>query len=692
MLNEEKEINDKSEDSLNRSNFAESLALNIQNYFNRKPVNDCLTIGLMGEWGSGKTSTLNLTKNCLKKSDIKIIEFNPWIYSSYNQLVEQFFNVLIREFSNDDDTLKKYFNEYKLKLNKMDLVKNIAISGISYLNSNVGNFTKRILKLDTEEKNLEKIKANINKQLKKHNVLFIIDDLDRLPKDEIAEMFKLIKIMADFKNIIYLVSFDKNVVSESLKEKYGGERYIEKIINVPLHIPSIDYSELKDCLIGHFKRISKEYDKYFDPNRMNQFLDFKPEDYNKPCGILYFFRNMRDVIRFINILEFNIELIKDEVDLVDFIVLTSLQVFHLNIYDEIKFNEFLLTDYHYTIVIEEIDNKIIKDERKEFENIVNENMNLNHILRRLFPKMNGLYIEFPPLYLKNERACDKNLLICHPNHFKAYFKLNSVIKDMSESEIDFIVNYINSEDTTSLCGEFSRLYDKNRLRLFFENIKNRVYKINKNIFFLEFLLNFETHVGNNIFFDNRDCIMEVCLELIYDINEQERFEILIENYQNSNNVILLYELLDYIKMENNNHNNNGSFLNEDEIEKLQKIIKEKFNEISNDSFMVHNKLNEILYIGSKLDLENKNEMIINDLLLNSLGILILLNSFLPDGENTHHLLRKMETLNSYKDIDEIKELIDENKSIKDEQVVKNFLEGYEQIKISNHQNNIKNKN
>ena len=52
----------------------------------------------------------------------------------------------------------------------------------------------------------------------------------------------------------------------------------------------------------------------------------------------------------------------------------------------------------------------------------------------------------------------------------------------------------------------------------------------------------------------------------------------------------------------------------------------------------------------------------------------------------------METLNSYKDIHEIKELIDENKSIKDEQVVKNFLEGYEQIKISNHQNNIKNKN
>ena len=46
-------------------------------------------------------------------------------------------------------------------------------------------------------------------------------------------MFKLIKIMADFKNIIYLVAFDQNVIAKALKENYG-EKYIEKIINVPV--------------------------------------------------------------------------------------------------------------------------------------------------------------------------------------------------------------------------------------------------------------------------------------------------------------------------------------------------------------------------------------------------------------------------------------------------------------------------
>lgn len=57
----------------------------------------------MGEWGSGKTSLLNMTEAYLKDSKIIIIKFNPWLYSSYNQLVGQFFDELILEFTDSCD-------------------------------------------------------------------------------------------------------------------------------------------------------------------------------------------------------------------------------------------------------------------------------------------------------------------------------------------------------------------------------------------------------------------------------------------------------------------------------------------------------------------------------------------------------------------------------------------------------------
>ena len=676
MFKEDKDVKI-SGDTLNRKNFAKSLASNIQNYFERQDVNNCLTIGLMGEWGSGKTSLLNMTEEYLKDSKIKIIKFNPWLYSSYNQLVGQFFDELIMEFTDSRDvSLTGFLRQYKIKVNELELAKKLAVVGTSLIDSRLGSGVERILGSSSEEENLGYLKKKINCQLSGRKVVCIIDDLDRLSRDEIAEMFKLIKIMADFKNMVYLVSFDKDVVSEALKEDYGGEKYIEKIINVPLQVPSIDYTELRDFLVEHFKRISKRYKKNLDIGRLNQFLDFQPFQHGKRCGILYFFTNMRDITRFINILEFNLELIIDEVNLVDFIVITAIQVFHSEIYDKIKLNEFLLINYHYT-AFDELQRDILEIEKSEFEELVNKNENVNHILRVLFPKIGNIYKGNPSFKFNNEDFADKNLLIHHPNHFKAYFKLNSVIKELSESETDFVVGYINSKNKSSVVMEFTRLYKENKLTIFFENIKNRLDKIHKNKFFLNFLFNIETLMWEDIFFLNREEIEELCLEMIYQTGKKDRFSVLKEIYQNSNNVILLFDILDTIKMKNYlPYNYDELILEDQEITDLTEITKGKFNETSTNSFVIENNLREVLYIGSKLNLESKNESIINDLISTSVGLLNLLNSFLPIKENSSFLLRDMEKLNEYKNIDEIKKLIDNDDSIKDEFIVKIFLEGY----------------
>lgn len=682
MFKEDNDVKNIEDDRLNRANFAESLALNIQNYFDRKPVNDCLTIGLMGEWGSGKTSILNMTEHYLEGSKIKIIKFNPWIYSSYNQLIAQFFDELIMEFTDSRDvSLRGFLRQYKIKVNELEFAKKLAVVGTSIIDSRLGSGVERILCSSSEEKSLAYLKKKIDGQFNGRKVVCIIDDLDRLSKDEIVEMFKLIKIMADFKNMIYLVSFDKDVVSKALENDYGGEKYIEKIINVPLHVPLIDHSELRNFLLNHFKKISREYKKHLDLGRLNQFLDFQPDQYGKKYGILYFFTNMRDITRFINILEFNLALIIDEVNLVDFIVITAIQVFHSEIYDRIKANEFLLINYHYSVV-DEFQKSILEIEKSEFEELVGENDNVNHVLRVLFPKMGNIYKNHPSFKFKNKDFSDKNLLIHHPNHFKAYFKLNSVIKDLSEYEIDFIVKIINSKNESAVIGEFKRLYKENKLTLFFENIKIRLDKIYKNKFFLNFLFNIETLMWEDIFFLNRDEIKKLCLEMICQIGKIDRFSVLKEIYQNSNNAILLFEILDNINMKNYLPYNYDELILEDcEIEELTEITKVKFNNISANSFVIKNHLKDVLYIGVNLNLESKDESIINNLISTSDGLLILLDAFLPIKENSNFLLMNMNELNEYKNIDEIKQLVDSDESIKDEFLVKIFLEGY--VKFNN---------
>ena len=154
-----------------------------------------------------------MTEEYLKDSKIKIIKFNPWLYSSYNQLVGQFFDELILEFTDSRDvSLTGFLRQYKIKVNELELAKKLAVVGTSLIDSRLGSGVERILGSSSEEENLAYLKKKINGQLAGRKVVCIIDDLDRLSMDEIAEMFKLIKIMADFKNMVYLISFQYNIL------------------------------------------------------------------------------------------------------------------------------------------------------------------------------------------------------------------------------------------------------------------------------------------------------------------------------------------------------------------------------------------------------------------------------------------------------------------------------------------------
>ena len=78
--------------------------------------------------GSGKTSLLNMTEEYLKDFKIKIIKFNPWLYSSYNQLVVQFFDELIMEFTDSRDvSLTGFVRQDKIKVNELELAKKLAV-------------------------------------------------------------------------------------------------------------------------------------------------------------------------------------------------------------------------------------------------------------------------------------------------------------------------------------------------------------------------------------------------------------------------------------------------------------------------------------------------------------------------------------------------------------------------------------
>ena len=77
----DKEINLSEKDSLNGKSYAETLEKTILNI----PENNSFTIGLFGEWGSGKSSIIKTTKNKLESQsnrNVKFIIYDAWKYAN----------------------------------------------------------------------------------------------------------------------------------------------------------------------------------------------------------------------------------------------------------------------------------------------------------------------------------------------------------------------------------------------------------------------------------------------------------------------------------------------------------------------------------------------------------------------------------------------------------------------------------
>ena len=98
MFNSDNPIKLRSDDLLERDPFCKYLAKSILKYQD----DETLTIGLLGKWGSGKTSIVNLTLQHIENDFLDnperkpiVIKFNPWNFSDQNNLIFQFFKSCI---------------------------------------------------------------------------------------------------------------------------------------------------------------------------------------------------------------------------------------------------------------------------------------------------------------------------------------------------------------------------------------------------------------------------------------------------------------------------------------------------------------------------------------------------------------------------------------------------------------------
>lgn len=344
MLESDKPIANASEDKLNMTEPANSLARILSD----QKDSDSLVVGIYGEWGSGKSSFVNLLKQeLIKLSKIHpenkqpvMITFDPWLCTSDNAMLHRFFNELatfLDSKANLNSVAKKIIKYSKIIAPLV--VPYIPIPGLKDSFDCVLYHVSE--SLEDSEFTTEELKKEIEESLKtcQQKFYIFIDDLDRLPDNQIRLIFQLVNHLADFPNITYIIPFDYDVVTTALNkiQSKKGAEYLQKIIQLPYSIPRPGQEQIIEILL---EELSIYTNKIPEENfSQNRFFDVRNN------FIKTYIHTLRDMKLLINTFSVNIVKLSDELDVIDLLALSLLKAFNQPLYKWIYENKSLLCTY-----------------------------------------------------------------------------------------------------------------------------------------------------------------------------------------------------------------------------------------------------------------------------------------------------------------------------------------------------------
>lgn len=390
-------IRSSAEDDLGRAPIAHAFARSILEL----DASQGLVVGVLGPWGHGKSSFINLMREEFEgipkefesseeseptsegsetRRALTVIDFNPWMFSGSDQLIHFFFTQIGAELKVKNESrlgkIADWLGQYAGVLKPA--AQFFSLPGASAVGEGIAAGISGLAGTTSADRSVQKVKDDITEALSKLEkpIVVVIDDIDRLTKIEIREIFKLVRLTASFPNIIYLLAFDRERVEQALSEDgISGRAYLEKIVLLSFDVPQAQWKPFQS-------RISAELDHIlalitnttFDKDRWDYLV--------YPKVIMPLLSTIRDVKRYFISTKQTIKNLGDQIDLVDLFAMEALRIFHPEIFRRLVKLRYELTEaYNF---MDQKDERSKKTIEKLLEDFPDDNV-IHSLIEYVFP-------------------------------------------------------------------------------------------------------------------------------------------------------------------------------------------------------------------------------------------------------------------------------------------------------------------
>ena len=277
---------------------------------------ESLTMGIVAQWGKGKTSFVNLLAKKVKEHGDIVVCFNPRASKSVAHIQEDFFDAFSKELS-------KYCSGFGFLLGRY--TKHLGLLGQYEWTRPLESLLTLLLP--------EKDEQAINDALRiiGRRVYVIIDDLDRLTGEEIIEVLKLVDRNASFNNVVFVMAYDKEYVNNVLSKHLShglDHSFIDKYVTWEVILPEMDSEVLKEKMREYWK-VHLLWLPEEEQKRVLQGWSYVEKIIAEDLA------SVRHLKRYVNLTLHRYKEVYSKVDPADFFLLSLLQYRHLTIYNNL---------------------------------------------------------------------------------------------------------------------------------------------------------------------------------------------------------------------------------------------------------------------------------------------------------------------------------------------------------------------
>lgn len=250
-----------------------------------------LTIGLFGSWGVGKSTLLKLVEENIKEIDpthksIVCVPLNSWMFEGYDDAKSAIMESLLRALLDNQPAFEELKDKVKTLIGRIDFIRlgatalkhgmpllmgaiNPAVATVTAAQYLTEDKRKELVedfkevwkeKEDDDNSTIENIRlfrkefGELIEQSKIKNLVVMIDDLDRCTPERVIETLEAVKLFLSVPKTTFIIAIDKY----SVEKKYPkisedtirfSDNYIEKIIQLPINIPELSETDVKNYLL-----------------------------------------------------------------------------------------------------------------------------------------------------------------------------------------------------------------------------------------------------------------------------------------------------------------------------------------------------------------------------------------------------------------------------------------------------------